>query len=411
MINRKFVSKFCNVVVSERLSSVASHPASGKGFYFIFEDHRFDLLFFHEGKHNVNLIVGIKMKSKIESLQVLRAFAAIFVVINHLWGEYNTSLTQSFGLDIIGNFGVDAFFILSGFIMCFKTREDSRLGFSTGIDFLKKRIERIYPIFLIMLFPFILLYLKQTHPARLYEIIGNIFLLPSFNSNPAYHMLLGPSWSLVYEMFFYIIYAATMMLVNNKRQLVIGAVCFLLLMVITTDSFSLRGPELGLSNFSYMIGDPLMINFAMGCLYAQLYLKLQHIKISMLLATILIMAFFILGMWLNEDGVARFFSFGLPAMAIVIIFSLMESSESYLYQLLVYLGNASYSIYITHFFIQVCALILFARYKINHDVFGIVFSLFSIIFACAFYSLIEKRIILAIQKRSLTSRGPGDVTE
>ncbi|WP_369790782.1 acyltransferase family protein [Rouxiella sp. WC2420] len=351
------------------------------------------------------------MKSKIESLQVLRAFAAVFVVVNHLWGEYDTTITQSLGLNIIGNFGVDAFFILSGFIMCYKTREDSRLGLSTGIDFLKKRIERIYPIFLIILIPFMLLYLKQTHPARIYEIIGNIFLLPSFTSNPSYHMLIGPSWSLVYEMFFYIIYAVVMMLVRNKKQLVIFSVGFLVLMVVTIDGFSLQGPELGASNFSYMIGDPLMINFAMGCLYAQCFNKLHQVKISIPLATIMILAFFILGMWLNEKGIARFVSFGLPAMAIVIIFSLMDASGSRSYRLLVYLGNASYSIYITHFFTQVCALILFSHMNINHDLYGIIFSMVSVIAACIFYSLIEKRIILAFQKRSLHQRVPKDVIQ
>lgn len=350
------------------------------------------------------------MKSKIESLQVLRAFAAIFVVINHLWGEYNTSLSESLGLNIIGDFGVDAFFILSGFIMCYKTREGSRLGFSTGIDFMLKRIERIYPIFLIMLVPFILLYLRETHPIKLYEIIGNVFLLPSFTSSPTYHMLIGPSWSLVYEMFFYIVYAVVMMMVKNKRQLVICSVGFLTLMVLTVDSFSLQGPQLGWSNFSYMIGDPLMINFAMGCLYAQLFLRLQHIKISIPLATILIFAFFILGMWLNERGIARFFSFGLPAMAIVAVFSLMESSESSFYRTLVYLGNASYSIYITHFFIQVCALIIFAHRAYNKDAFGILFSIISVLAACLFYSFIEKKIILAFQKRALRSKISANVT-
>lgn len=351
------------------------------------------------------------MKSKIESLQVLRAFAAVFVVINHLWGEYNTKITQDLGLDIIGNFGVDAFFILSGFIMCYKTRPDATLGFSTGIGFMLKRIERIYPIFLIILLPFILLYLKQTHPAKIYEILGNILLLPSFTSSPTYHMLVGPSWSLVYEMFFYIIYAVVMMLVKNKKQLVICSVGFLMLMVITVDSFSLRGPELGSSNFSFMVGDPLMVNFAMGCLYAQLFTKLQHIKISIPLATILIFAFFILGMWLNEYGIVRFVSFGLPAMAIVAVFSLMESSESRFYQTLVYLGNASYSIYITHFFIQVCALVIFAHRAYNKDAFGIGFSIVAVIAACLFYSLIEKRIISAFHKRSQRGRLSADISK
>ncbi len=342
------------------------------------------------------------MKSKIESLQVLRAFAAIFVVINHVWGDFCGTVAVKLGFKIIGDFGVDAFFILSGFIMSYKTREDSTLGFSSGINFLKRRIERIYPIFLIVLAPFILLYFKHVHCTNMYEVIGNILLLPSFISSSTYHMLVAPSWSLVYEMFFYIIYAVVMMIVKNKRQLVTYSVGFLILMVVAVNSFSLRGPELGWSNFSYMIGDPLMINFAMGCVYAQLFSRLQHIKISIGLATAMILVFFILGMWLAEEHVARFVSFGLPAMAIVILFSLMKPSEAAPYRFLVYLGNASYSIYITHYFTLVCALVLFAHHSINRDMFGIIFSVVSIIVACIFYSLIETRITQLIQKRALS---------
>ncbi len=345
------------------------------------------------------------MKSKIESLQVLRAFAAIFVVINHLWGDHKTQITQSLGLNIIGSFGVDAFFILSGFIMCYKTHDDSTFGLSRGIGFLIRRIERIYPVFLIILFPFIILYLRENHPASFYEVIGNIFLLPSFTSNTGYHMLVGPAWSLVYEMFFYLIYAAMMLVVKNKTQLVIGSASLLMLMVVIVDSLGLRGPELEMSNFSYMVGDPLMLNFAMGCLYALLFTKIQHIKIPIFFASLLAVALFILGMYLAKHGFIRLVAFGLPAMAIVITFSLMTSSDSWIYRLLVYMGNASYSIYITHFLTLTAATILLAHKKINHDLFGMVFSVIAVVVACVFYSLIEKRIIRTMPAITL----PGQV--
>ena len=345
------------------------------------------------------------MKSKIASLQILRAFAAILVVINHLWGDSKTAFAMKFGLEYIGDFGVDAFFILSGFIMGYKTRDDSKLGVSTAFDFIRKRIERIYPILLIVLVPFILIYLKQTHPFSLYEIVGNILLLPSFNNNPQYHMLIGPSWSLVYEMFFYIIYAAIMLLANSKKQLIIYSSSLLIIMVLGVKALSLQGPELGMVNFSHMIGDPLMINFAMGCLFSQLFLKLQHFRISILVSSLLIGAIFVFGMWLSAEGAPRFFSFGLPALAIVFLFSVMKPSEKKSYNLLVYLGNASYSIYLTHFFIEVCGGIIFYHSKINKDFYGITLSIVCIVCGCLFYSIVEKRITKAIQKVELQPEG------
>lgn len=78
-------------------------------------------------------------------------------------------------------------------------------------------------------------------------------------------------------------------------------------------------------------------------------------------------------------------------MAIVIIFSLMASSGSAFYRLFVYMGDASYSIYITHFLTQTCVMMLFAHWSKNRDLYGIIFSTLSVIIACLFYSLIEKK--------------------
>lgn len=341
------------------------------------------------------------MKSKIDSLQILRAFAATFVVINHLWGDSQTAISLRLGLQYIGDFGVDAFFILSGFIMSYKTREDSRLGLSTALDFIKKRVERIYPLFLLVLTPFLLIYLLKNHPASLYQIFGNILLLPTFTSDPNYLMLVGPSWSLVYEMFFYLIYAVIMMLVPNKRSLVFTTASLIVLMVLVVNFFSLRGPRLDLNNFSYMIGDTLMINFAIGCVYAQIFMRLGQARLPSLYACPLIVIFFLLGMWLSAKGAPRFVCFGLTSLAIVFLFSLMRESQGKIYRLLVYVGNASYSIYITHYFFEYSKHFFFTHFNINHDLFGIVFSIIAVIFGCIFYSQIETRIARGI--RSLQS--------
>ena len=66
-------------------------------------------------------------------LQFLRFLAAFFVVLTHSLGEFNW--TKPFG-----DFGVDIFFIISGFIIYTITKENKD-------NFLKKRMIRLIPMY------------------------------------------------------------------------------------------------------------------------------------------------------------------------------------------------------------------------------------------------------------------------
>jgi peptidoglycan/LPS O-acetylase OafA/YrhL len=70
------------------------------------------------------------------NLQIVRAFAAIGVVIYHIEFHFRPDLHTDF-------LGVATFFVLSGFIMCFITRDGSD-------DFLINRLIRIVPLYWLM---------------------------------------------------------------------------------------------------------------------------------------------------------------------------------------------------------------------------------------------------------------------
>lgn len=96
------------------------------------------------------------MKNEIRSLQIVRAVAAISVVLNHLIGASPGSYL--FFTRSIGNVGVDLFFVLSGLIMIYTLREEE-----TSWSFLKKRIIRIYPTYFVLSLPIaIISYIKTT---------------------------------------------------------------------------------------------------------------------------------------------------------------------------------------------------------------------------------------------------------
>jgi peptidoglycan/LPS O-acetylase OafA/YrhL len=70
----------------------------------------------------------------LNSIQLLRAFAALSVVLNH-YASY------AFGVNV-GGFGVDVFFIISGFIIAFIATKNTNY-------FLLKRIVRVAPLYMV----------------------------------------------------------------------------------------------------------------------------------------------------------------------------------------------------------------------------------------------------------------------
>src|SRR6185369_12061084 len=92
-------------------------------------------------------------KQKIDGLQVLRAIAACAVVWSHaysrahrIWPQNSSILDGVYGLDSFGNFGVDLFFVLSGFLMAHL--HANQMGANgAAINFIVRRIIRIVPIY------------------------------------------------------------------------------------------------------------------------------------------------------------------------------------------------------------------------------------------------------------------------
>jgi peptidoglycan/LPS O-acetylase OafA/YrhL len=81
---------------------------------------------------------------KIDAIQILRAIAANFVVLNHVWAiEQKFDPIDGilpFWFEGLGPLGVKVFFVISGFVIL---RVSYREGWG---EFLFARVTRIYPI-------------------------------------------------------------------------------------------------------------------------------------------------------------------------------------------------------------------------------------------------------------------------
>lgn len=151
-------------------------------------------------------------KNSIRAMEGLRGFAVILVFFAHYvcliqpWIGTGTA-TWEIGeqLRSIGHAGVDLFFVLSGYLIYGAMIRRHR----PFLDFIGKRISRIYPTFLVVFGIYLLL--SYAFPARskiptdveaagIYLLQNLLFLPGMVDVEP----LIVVSWSLSYEFFFYL---------------------------------------------------------------------------------------------------------------------------------------------------------------------------------------------------------------
>src|SRR6185295_16016614 len=80
------------------------------------------------------------MTKEVIAVQYLRGIAAAIVVLHHL---FSTKGLEYLFLPSLGGFGVDIFFIISGFIMWHTTAESD----ISALEFWRRRIVRVVPLY------------------------------------------------------------------------------------------------------------------------------------------------------------------------------------------------------------------------------------------------------------------------
>ena len=165
---------------------------------------------------------------KLQSIQALRGLAALLVVFFHirsleLKGIAENGLTEQSwigGVFTNGYVGVDLFFVISGFIMVFVTQE-AGTGARQAADFLFARATRILPVWWAFA-GFMAAYIAIVHGLLpggegwatvsrgqpLVPYMAKSFLLQPQAAFP----VLGVGWTLVHEMYFYIVFTVLMCL-------------------------------------------------------------------------------------------------------------------------------------------------------------------------------------------------------
>jgi len=158
-------------------------------------------------------------RRKLEWIQVLRAVAVMMVVLFHLGtieGKYGGGGSLLPAWVESGIAGVDLFFVISGFVMATLMR-GAFANPRNALGFLARRAERIYPPYwfytALVLAVWLLkpAWVNSSQGGRI-DFVSSFLLLP-MDGLPA--LMVG--WSLVFEMFFYLVMAAFLAWLPERR--------------------------------------------------------------------------------------------------------------------------------------------------------------------------------------------------
>lgn len=276
------------------------------------------------------------LNRRFDSIQFLRAVAAISVIFNHMAFAGK------------GAFGVDIFFCISGFVMMYVTETDTKYFFA-------KRIIRIAPLYYFMTivtFAGILIMpqLFDKTTADPVMLLKSIFFIP-YSIGNAVQPIVRVGWTLNYEMFFYLIIWISIRI--SKKYRALTASLIIMILVACGRFFYMEYTVLQFWT------DSVMIEFIYGMLayeihkHASKYYRDMNISVRLPLFLLAVCAYALLWIVDYDPGFFdnhRFIIYGIPAF---VIFNLVfiAAYGIKLPRVCVWLGDISYSMYLIHYFI------------------------------------------------------------
>ncbi len=317
-----------------------------------------------------------------------------------------------FYLRHIGSVGVDIFFVISGFIICFVANEAA--GFTQGVDFLAKRFLRINPIYylatLLYLLPLALYLWKNGKLQTILSasLLKNFLILPFTDKSDLIYPILTVGWTLGFEWYFYLLFFILILVKVRNKFLTL----FLLLSFLVLAGRWL--PPLADHRLVFMT-NPLLLEFLCGGLICWCYL---HLRIGKRFALFMVCA--AIGAWVyeifggfgnifyivntNEDSLQRILYWGIPSALLVAGCVFLEKlpSQSYLWDhpFATLAGNASYSIYLTHptVFVFFSTLYLHVGFFLNPDLAVLIQVAIALAVGILFYKLVEFPLLRLLKK-------------
>jgi exopolysaccharide production protein ExoZ len=283
-------------------------------------------------------------KQTIQSIQILRAVAAWLVVAHHFGRELSSPFSNVFAQH--GNFGVDCFFVISGFII-FVVARDGR----SAREFISNRLFRIVPAY--WLATLALLVCVASFPEEFdytgwtwRTLAASLAFVPVENPTglgPFPPLVVG--WTLNIEMFFYALLA--LCFVFGRRRFLVCAGVLLLAPVLWHRDW----------NYGAVLGTRKLYEFVLGIGLGWVYVSPPSLwrrltaswRVEAPWVGLALLVFAGGLLYLDRDG-ARLLAAGAVVSAGLCLEPWL-SRESRVVKAFVRLGEVSYSTYLWHYLV------------------------------------------------------------
>ncbi|PTX99908.1 hypothetical protein DB346_19045 [Verrucomicrobia bacterium LW23] len=279
---------------------------------------------------------------KIVSLQGMRAVAALAIAFSHFHHQYvQKPGDTTFG--VLG-FGVDIFFVISGFIMMHLSF-DKFGSLANSADFLIRRLIRIVPLywFCTCIYAAYLYRIQTFEVARVTweHLCLSLLFYPHVSPIGSTYPFLNVGWTLNYEMFFYLCFAAALL---APRRV---GVALLICGFVALAYFARRGLPMPWA----FLGNPIIFAFLLGVGLAVANRHLPRISLPLCLAIIAAAGTLAAAAYFSPSftGDSRVYTWGPCAAAAVAAAMLYEGKlPGWVETTMVVLGDSSYAIYLIH---------------------------------------------------------------
>ena len=247
-----------------------------------------------------------------------------------------------FGYLFSGQYGVDIFFILSGFVIYYTTKEGS-----CWKKFAIKRLFRIFPLYWVCLLGYSLLNGFDMNASAL---IRNILMMPYDGAIGYSSLVVGQAWSTCFELYFYAVFAIVLFLGLRKRYVVYLIAGLMIVGLVLRRAEVFTG--YGFADYVYsLIGSSFyIVKFIFGILIAIVYRRLESVN-SIGLSRVCFLLAVLASLFMLVRYNPIYAAVWSPVYFILWLMAnryIEKFSSGAVHKSMVWLGDISFSIYLVH---------------------------------------------------------------